>query len=269
MVDGTFRWRLGVRPLRLRDWFQFGPDADGPDGWIAQKAEVLAAHHAQVFVAGDDVEPESMEVAQAVVDHLATHHPDHRVDLDPALHPLEAASRLVPEDLIVTVERDGRRVFGGGCVCFPNRWDLPSKLGCTMAEVHAPVARLNEQLESGVDRFLDRLEPERSFWRLGWGVIDTADGYTPTAHRAIAGVEPEMFVRVERETLSRFPRTNAVLFTIRTYIAPIASVAGDPESAAALAASVAAMTTDVHGYKDLADSGDAIVSSLLAAAQDR
>ena len=38
------------------------------------------------------------------------------------------------------VERDGRLVFGAGSVCFPNRWDLRSKLGLTLADVHAPVA---------------------------------------------------------------------------------------------------------------------------------
>ncbi len=67
-------------------------------------------------------------------------------------------------------------------------------------------------------------------------------------------------MRVERETLRRFPRTGCVLFTIRTYIAPIASVADDPESAAALAAAVEAMATDVRGYKDLIDLGEAIVT---------
>ncbi len=258
MVDGVFRWRLGVRPLHVRDWFEFGPDADGPDGWIAQKAEVLAAHHAQAFVATDDVEPESIEVAQAVVDHLATRSPDRPHDLDPALHPLEAASRLVPDDLIVMVERDGRRVFGGGCVCFPNRWDLPSKLGRTMAEVHDPVAQLNEQLGSGVDRFLDRLEPERPFWRLGWGIIDTADGYTPVSRPGVLGAEPEMFVRVERETLRRLPQTNAVLFTIRTYIATLESVAPDP----VLAASLEAMSAGVREYKDLATRVDGLAAAL-------
>ena len=135
-------------------------------------------------------------------------------------------------------------------MCFPNRWDLASKLGRTMAEVHAPVARLNATLEPEVDRFLDRLRPERPFWRLGWGIIDVADGYTPAdGTGGPRPVDPEvsgLFVRVERETLRRFPRTGCVLFTIRTYIAPIASVAEDPESAAALAAAVAGMTADVR-----------------------
>ena len=274
IVDGEFRWRLGVRPLDVRDWIEFGSDAEGPDGWIAQKSRLLAEHRDTVFGALDGVDSASEEVAAALVDHLRWRWPERFGDarLDSALHPLEAASRMVPEDLVLMVERNGQLVFGGGSVCFPNRWDLASKLGRSMAEVHAPVARLNATLEPEVDRFLDRLRPERPFWRLGWGVIDVAEGYTPAD--GTGGTRPvdpdvsELFVRVERETLRRFPQTGCVLFTIRTYIAPIASVADDPESAAAVAAAVAAMSADVRGYKDLTELGDAVTARLSAAAQD-
>ena len=115
-----------------------------------------------------------------------------------------------------------------------------------MAEVHAPVARLNDQLEPGVDRFLDRLRPERSFWRLGWGIIDVADGYTPPTERVDPGRSTPtcsaLFVRSSARPSAGSPTTGCVLFTIRTYIAPIASVADDPDRLTALAGAVAAMS---------------------------
>jgi len=274
VVDGEFRWRLGVRPLDLRDWIELGPDADGPDGWIAQKTRLFAEHRDTVFAALDGIEPESREVADALVDHLRWRWPERfgAATLDADLHPLEAASTLVPEDLVLMVERDGELVFGGGSVCFPNRWDLRSKIGLSMAEVHAPVARLNATLEPEVDRFLGRLRPERPFWRLGWGIIDVANGYTPgDGTGAPRPTDPDvtaLFVRVERETLRRFPRTGCVLFTIRTYVAPIASIADDSESATALAGAVAAMSADVRSYKDLAEFGDAVAAHLSTAPQE-
>ena len=274
VVDGDFRWRLGVRPLDLDDWIEMGPDADGPRGWIAQKERLLTAQRDTVFAVLDGIEPDAREVADALVEHLRRRWPERFADtrLDTSLHPLDAASRLVAEDVVLMVERDGRLVFGGGSVCFPNCWDLRSKLGLTMAEVHGPVARLNDQLEDGVDAFLDRLRPERSFWRLGWGILDVADGYTPLdgegPPRPDAPDAADVLVRVERETLRRFPETGCVLFTIRTYIAPIASVGDDAASAAALARAVAAMTADVRGYKDLATLGDAVVARLSAAARE-
>ncbi len=232
--QASFRWRLGVRPLDLHDWIELGCHADEA---IAAKQRLNAEHPSTVFAALDGVEAEARQVADALVDHLRRRFPDRYagVHLDPTLHPLDAAARLVPEDLVLMVERDGRLVFGAGSVCFPNRWDLRSKIGRTLAEVHEPVALLNEQLEGPVDRFFERLTPERSFWRLGWGVLDTDDWYTPTDGTAAprpSDVTPErLFLRVERETLRRFPTSNAVLFTIRTYVTPIPVVAADRATA--------------------------------------
>jgi lambda repressor-like predicted transcriptional regulator len=175
----AFRWRLGVRPLDERDWIELGPDADVA---IASKGPLMQHHADTVFAVLDEqVRAEATEVADALVAHLRGRWPDRYgdVSLDPSLHPLDAVARLVPEDLVLLVERGGQLVFGGGSVCFPNRWDLVSKIGLTMAGVHRPVDRLNEHLQAPIDSFFERLTPRRSFWRLGWGVLDTPDWYTP------------------------------------------------------------------------------------------
>ena len=263
-----FRWRLGLRPLDLDEWFDEGPDAAG---WIEEKQRVLDEHHGTAFAVLPGIEEESAEVADAIVQHLTAQ--GREVSLDSGLHPLEAASRLVAEDLVLMVERDGGPVFGGGSVCFPNRWDLNSKLGLSLREVHQPVALLNEQLADPVDGFIARLRPEQAYWRLGWGLIDVADGYTPadgTGPRRPAAPDPtELFVRVERETLRRFPRTRALLFTIRTYITPLRSVAADPEARDRLARAVATMPDPVREYKDLATLGESVVEFLHAGGTEK
>lgn len=266
---GTFRWRLGVRPLDLRDWIELGPDADAA---IAAKESLNRDHPGTVFAAMPGTEAEAQEVADALVEHLRGRWPERPVELDPGLHPLDAAARLVPEDLALLVERDGRLVFGAGSICFPNRWDLRSKIGLPLAAVHAPVAQLNEQLEAPIDRFFDRLTPERSFWRLGWGVLDTADWYTPldgsAAPRPPSPGPADHHLRVERETLRRFTRTNAVLFTIRTYVTPLPAVTRHPAVSARLAEALASLPLDVQAYKDVATTGTAIVEMLRAAATE-
>jgi hypothetical protein len=265
----SFRWRLGVRPLDLDDWIELGPDADAA---IEAKPRLMAQFPDTVFaVLDDEVERESQEVADALVEHLRRRWPERYGDaaLDATLHPLDAAARLVPEDLVLLVERDGQLVFGGGSVCFPNRWDLRSKLGLTMAGVHAPVDRLNDQLEAPIDGFFDRLTPDRSFWRLGWGVLDTPDWYTPVDGTAAARptrVAPEgHHLRVERETLRRFPATRCILFTIRTYVTPIVTAAADPEVARRLAAALVALPADVRDYKDLVAVADGVARILVDA----
>lgn len=260
-VDAGFRWRLGLRPLDPADWFDDGPDAAG---WIAEKETILAEHHETAFAVLDDIDQEALEVADAVVGHLRSS--GSTAELRDDVHPLEGASRLVAEDLVLMVERDGRLVFGGGSVCFPNRWDLRSKLGLTLREVHAPVPLLDEQLGDPVDRFLARLTPERSYWRLGWGIIDVPEGYTPadgTGSRRAEAPEPcDLYVRVERETLRRFPRTSCVLFTIRTYVAPVIDVIGARSAATSIADLVGVMPDAVREYKDLAGIGDDFVQFL-------
>jgi hypothetical protein len=272
-LPGPFRWRLGLRPLDLEHWFEL--DTPDVEAQMRHVQRMLRDHHATVVAVRGDIEPEASEVYQVVLDHLRHHHREHLERWTPQqsgeVHPLEAAARLVPEDFALLVERGGRLVFGGGVVCSPNRWDLRSKLGQSMAEVHAPVAGLNDQLQAPIDRFLDRLGPERSYWRLGWGVLDTDQLYQPLDGTAaprpghgdpIAVQLDDVHVRIERETLRRFSGTGAVLFTIRTHLSPLRAIIERPDQAALLAEAIEAMPADVAHYKELDAFGRRVLSWL-------
>jgi hypothetical protein len=257
-----FRWRLGLRPLDLADWIQID---DRFDAEVLAKHEVSERFPSTVFRAldGDDVAAASSETYRLIADHLAWLDPERfaHVPDDPGpLHPLEAAGRLVQEDLILLVERDGNLVCGGGSVCFPNRWHLAEKVGLTMAQIHAPVHQLNEQLEHPIDRAMNRLTVERPFWRLGYGLLDTDALYQAvdgTAHPISESVGPSgYFLRVERETLRRLPVSGSILFTIRTYINSLCDV--PPDAAERLADALDAMPPGVADYKKLTEVGPAI-----------
>lgn len=285
---GPFRWRLGLRPLDLDHWIQIGPDHVEE---MARKRRVLTEHPNTVLAWLPDVAVEAAEVLDTLVAHLTKRWPTwFAADAETVhsrltgeawrrdeLHPLDLAGRLVPEDLVLMVERDGELVFGGGSVCFPNRWDLRSKLGKRLTEVHAPVARLNEQLAAPIESFFARLRPERSYWRLGWGVLDTDERYQPldgTAPPSPPLPEPgdptaadRLYVRVERETLRRFSRTRCVLFTIRTYLRPLRHLEGRLEDAARLAAALAALPADVAAYKQVTELSEVAIRAVEELAQ--
>ena len=265
-TSGVFRWRLGVRPLDMADWIEID-EHHGDE--IAAKARIMATNAATALVALDDAEPECAEVADALAAHLRQRFPEQfaGLELDASLHPLDAIARQVQEDLVVMAERDGRMVFVAGSVCFPNRWDLRSKLGRTMSEVHEPVALLNEQLEGVIDDVLRRLSPDRPMWRLGWGVIDTDDLYQPldgtAAPRPVDAPPAAHHLRIERETLTRHPNTGCILFTIRTHQMPLPDLRlVDPASAAALADAIASMPDPIGDYKQLRHTGPAIAAWL-------
>lgn len=271
-LGGPFRWRLGLRPLDLDDWLRVD---DGALVEWQHKGYVLARHPQTAMAWLPDVGPEATEVLDAVVDHLGRRAPEHLErcgPVDATRHPLESAGRLTCEDLVMMVERDGRLVVGGGVVAAPNRWDLRSKVGRTLAEVHAPVAQLNAQLEQPIDGFFERLRPERSWWRLGWGLLATDELYlpldgtaspAPDAPRAgDADAAERLFLRVERETLRRFPRTGAVLFTIGTTVRPLSHVARRPDDARRLAEALEAFPADVAAYKGVDSLRDVAVEVL-------
>jgi len=255
--DAPFRWRLGVRPLDLADWFEWG---DTGDAAVAAKPGIIADHADMAFAVLDDrVADEGAELAELVVSHLAEDQPHRGRSLDPDLHPLDAVARLVPDDLVLLVERNGRLVFGGGSLCFPNRWNLRSKLGLTMAEVHAPVGLLNEQIEGPIDHFFNRLVPERSWWRLGWGIIDTDDWFAPDDSQVPRSADA-WWLRVERESLRRLPRTGAVSFGIRTHVTPLGDL--DETTRRHLASRIERLPDEVAHYKSVADARDAILTDL-------
>ena len=69
-------------------------------------------------------------------------------------------------------------------------------------------------------------------------------------------------IMMERQTLTRLPATGAVLFTILTFIAPLAAVAARPDLGAKLAARVRELPLAMLAYKNLATNRDAIVAYL-------
>ena len=261
----TFRWRLGIRSLDPVEWFIFDEHADNE---LELKKQLSVNFPHTTFGTIDGVADEVEEITSTIRNHLATVHPDRfsSLQVDSSLDPLVAISMHVQEDLIVMVERDGELVFGAGSVHFPNRWDLRSKLGLSMRDVHAPVASLNDQLEPAIDDFLARLTVDKPVWRLGWGVIDNAHLYQPTdgtAPSRLGRAAPaDHYLRVERETLTRFPRTRCVLFTIRTFLTPLTTTAKDHESGNSLANALDALPPDIAGYKQLTENRAAIASWL-------
>lgn len=234
--------RMGTRGLALEGWLV--PDADR-DRDLRRKADVVAAHAQDAFAAleTDTVQAASREVLDLVV--AAT-----GAEPVPARHPLEAAGRLVAEDLCLVVERDGAAHLDAASLCFPSHWRLRDKLGRPMVAVHEPVAHYADELAGRVDRFLGRLRPHRPVWRRSWSIHDDPSYWLPdpTPPRP---VDPPagLWLRSERQTLRRLTTPGAVLFAIRTQQVPLAVLAERPDVAHRMAAAIAAWSPELVAYK--------------------
>ncbi len=233
---------MGTRSLTTADWLLVDDDRARD---LATKSILLSERHAEVFAALDSpaVRAASAEVLDLIT--AAT-----GLTPDGAVHPLDAAGRLVQEDLCLLVERDGAPHLDAASLCFPSYWRLSDKLGRPLAEVHGPVPHYADELATKVDRFVARLSTDRPVWRRNWSIHDDPTYFLPepTPPRA---VEPPagLWLRSERQTLRRLTTPDAVLFTIRTQQVPLATLAAAPQIARSLGTAIAAWSPELAAYK--------------------
>ena len=234
---------MGTRSLDLDRWLVVDDDRDRD---LACKAVLLAERHAEVFAALDTaaVGAASSEVLALVL--AAT----GRAPVPPGLHPLDAAGRLVQEDLCLMVLRDGAPHLDAASLCFPSYWRLADKLGRPMAHVHGPVAHYGEELAAKVDTFLRRLRPERPVWRRNWSIHDDPSYFLPDPTPALEITAPEgLFLRSERQTFRRLVSANVVLLTIRTQQVPLAALAERPDITHRMATAIERWSPAMVAYK--------------------
>lgn len=274
---------MGTRVLRPDAWLVLD---ELRDEQLALKRRVLDEHRPFVSARLNGMEDAAREVLDLAEAWLAEHAPPvgaadpapsvGAADPADADRPaLEQAALRIQEDLTLLRRADDHWILGDLVVCFPSFWLPCSKLGLPIVEIHDPVPHYAEELAMRVDRFLDRLTPDRPAVRRNWGVSATSDLYAP-ADPAVPGyptypdeVEvrrdgeaPALWIRSERETLRRLPETGAILFTIRVQLAPVAVLAERPDLAAAMASAVRSWDPASAGYRSTGAVGEALLAWL-------
>lgn len=260
--------KMGISYLSdLGDWLIV--DDDHPRD-LEHKRRLYRAAPNQVWVEHPRSRPAQREVAEAIIDHLGRHTPLEQPKLGPDEPPLRQASLWVQEDLCVMERAEDTWRLTAASVCFPSRWDLPSKLGRTLTEIHDPVPGYEADLSGSADRFFDALVPARIAVRSNWSLMTTPELHQPVAATSspddisAEDAPRQVVLRTERQTLRRFARTGAIVFTIRTFRDPLLVLAHRPEAARALAAAVRAMPPALADYKGLPPLQRAVLACLDA-----
>jgi hypothetical protein len=185
------------------------------------------------------------------------------------LHPLDAAARLVGEDLCLMEKSPtpgGGYLLTAASVCFPSRWRLSEKIGTSLAAIHSPVAHY-DRISEATDRFFEALTTQRPVQRVNWTLIDDPELFQPeparrSADRAARDVfdapADQIHLRIERQTLRRLPATGGVLFTIATDVSPLGALSAPQR--ADLAGSLVGVDATTSRYKGW----DALLPAVLA-----
>lgn len=270
---------MGLRPLGTGRWLEVDRLRAAT---LAEKRRLLVDAHDRVVAFLPGSEPAGAELLGAVLDDLERHHPGTVTRLpegaigdcatgdvvDPVgMHPIDAAGRLVQEDLCLMERCEAAWTLTAASLCFPSRWTLAAKLGRDLSEIHSPVPGFAEDLARPSAAMFDRLRTDRSVWRLNWTLIDRPDLHQPDpagrGRPSLRLTDPgrELWFRVERQTLRRLTDRPAITFTIRTYVTSLADLLIDhPEAADALRIALPTVPDDTIAYKGW----EGVVAPLLA-----
>ncbi|WP_338877087.1 DUF3445 domain-containing protein [Spirosoma sp. SC4-14] len=145
------------------------------------------------------------------------------------LAPLDWVGRQVQEDLVVLSGNDITLIAGQ--LCFGNGWCLDEKIGLPFWQIHAPIVPIVEPMMVASQKLMQRLPAERPVWRLNWSIkhtdqLDMTCRHTESLNQLLADQLPTMtvetiskqlYLRIERQTLTRLPNSGAILFGIHTY----------------------------------------------------
>ncbi|KAH6966017.1 hypothetical protein EDB82DRAFT_318629 [Fusarium venenatum] len=145
---------------------------------------------------------------------------------------LRVLGETIEEDLFLLRQTsEGHQSIAFMC-CFPSGFDPSTKLGKTLVEIHAPVPSY-EKIGSSMERFFAKLEVGKSVKRTNWSVqthtelfncqgnhITGDDAYQ---HDEDVAIE-KTFLRIELQTLTRLPKTGAILFSFKTYLYPVRQI---------------------------------------------
>ena len=257
-VDGKpDRMHVGARALDLTNWIEINSDYEKD---LAQKRDLLTQKHDEVFVSLPLGDAGYCEVLDLLSEHLPRIFPDrwpNEVSIDPSLHPLEAASLLVQEDLCVMSQVGNDWILSAASLCFPSRWDVRDKIGKNLLGIHGPVPHYEEKIGAATQNIFDKLTVERPVWRVNWTVMDSGELHQPTAVRSpdamaitSSNIEQELHFRRERQTLRKLPKSGDILFTIRTYSDTFAQVVEQfPDFRSHIGPTISGSTPQLIAYK--------------------
>lgn len=214
----------GMAPCGVDDWLRID---EAYPAQMAYRAALLAQRPADVLyepIAAQAPMRELLEAALEIMPGMGfdvaggvVTCPDGRrvaVDYDA---PLRTLGHLVQEDLCILEKRGDAHVLTAAVLCFPANWRLAEKVGRPLIGIHAPVAEYDANIAGRVQRLFDGVRAGRPLWRFNKLRYADPDLHQP-CRRVVGADEP--FIRSERQCILRLPRSNAVVFSIHTYVVP-------------------------------------------------
>lgn len=219
----------GMAPAAAHDWLRVD---EAYAAQMQRRLTLLRDQRADVLW----MDPVAQEAAVEVLDQSLALLPDlgfevsgthvvcpdgRRVDIDRAA-PLLTLGMLVQEDICILMKRGDEHVLAGAVLCFPASWRLAEKAGRALIGIHEPVDEYDANLARRVQRLFDGVRAGRPLWRFNRLWYDDVELHQPRSATAPRRITPDRsaapFIRSERQCVVRMPVSDAVVFSIHTYV---------------------------------------------------
>lgn len=221
----------GIAPLDPADWLivdeAYAAQMAEREGLIKdQRDAVIAMDGAAAPAVGELLDMvlsqlRGMDRFTVATDHVIR--PDGtRVEIDRD-DPLATLGMLVQEDLCVMEKRGDEHVLTAAVLCFPSNWMLREKFLRPLVSIHIPVDAYDENIAKRVQRLFNGIQPGRPLWRfnvLWYGDAVLHKPFSESQRHSTVPREDASYLRSERQVLTRLPESQAVVFSIHTFMIP-------------------------------------------------
>ena len=265
---------IGLAPIDPAEWIETDRNLCR---YLAEKDRLLAEDRERVFRAKPETIDAQQETLELVTEFLPRRYPDLYRETASGIEivsagnivgiagfsdrPLEAAARLVQDDLVLMRRGEKGYELVAACVCFPSSWSLAEKFGRSLDAIHEPVPGYAGRMARRMNLIFDRLPASQIVWRTNWSIYGNDSLASFRSGNEFGGTEGGFdfdgaYVRVERQTLRRLPRSGDILFTIMIYLDPLTRLRNHPDRAAlagGLRRQVLALNDGELAYKSLTD----------------
>ncbi|KAF2735961.1 hypothetical protein EJ04DRAFT_542759 [Polyplosphaeria fusca] len=221
---------------------------------IKQRQELFAKHGAGVLQSLPGCELACKELMEMALEFLCARYPHYfRLDKDKMIfyntilntesdlkntHPLHVLLNNVPEDFAIML-RDpatGWYYFRGGMICSALGWNVASKIGLQLHEIHAPIPDYKEKMQFSMDRYFSKKPTDKAIQRGSWGLEVDQPLYMPPGdpHEKLRDVQnadldiSRCHLRVDWQTLRRLPLSGAIVFNFKALFSPVEAFRDEP-----------------------------------------
>ena len=229
--DGQQKYRLGLKPIEHEKWLNRKPN----DALYDHKKDLLDSSYNKV-IATTQCSLNAQKYLGDIFGIRDTKYPDLIAEL----------SLNIQDDLCVMESSNDQRLIAAS-ICSPSYWDVKTKIGRPLKEIHDPVVSLDKKIGDKISTFIRQAPIMKPFARQNWLIHGDTKRFHLKEEEPLKTNPSEWFIRSEKETICRYHEDYS-LFTINVLFQPLKEIFNHPQQKQNLINSLEQLDEDESDY---------------------